>query len=327
MAKKMLQMQAGDGVTCDGWSRQGSRHKYAHGSEAAHNCFIARRRALALACLEDFAFIECVVGYDWQTKVVDALQSTHNCMVIESNPLVQGHAVRRSRIFACVANLQTQVYVGNLDWEADYAAKTHRALSHHADIYLGDSDQARLEEYQSYVESQCNYPTTECLRQLEGHDLFAALATPDTLERFDTYMDMVPEKGSMSGVCLFDLHQNPGCRSSCGPLWPSMLTHGMITAVKSDGSVVGATSMEHLGALGWHVHESVETECSPSTMTPLFQSLSPGKRKTLAGRGVHLPSSASWMYFCLSNFKPRPKVTIPQRIVTDADSDNDDDDV
>ena len=153
---------------------------------------------------------------------------------------------------------------------------------------------------------------------------FSALSTPETMSRYDSYLTRMPTMGSVSGVFLMDLHQNPHSHNTCGPIWPSMLTHGLIAVHKSDGTCVGATSMEHIGALGWHVHASVETEDSRSEMSPLFHSLSPAQRKVLAGRGVHLPCLASWMYFCLSNFQPRPPSIIPPANVTCADSDDDD---
>ena len=70
------------GVTCNAWSRAGARRGLAHSSETAHNVWIAKRKALALLEIEDVCFVECVEGYDIESKFVRPLADTHYTMTI-----------------------------------------------------------------------------------------------------------------------------------------------------------------------------------------------------------------------------------------------------
>ena len=125
-----------------------------------------------------------------------------------------------------------------------------------------------------------------------------------------------------TGAYIADLEQNKGIKTrDGGPLFPCMLTHGLIASWQRQRCACGP---EHLGAQGINMFDNKGTKFS-SDMKNILSRLSRGEQLKVAGNGICIATYGAWMLYVLCNTKRRPKQVVPRVLMPRASDESADD--
>ena len=273
------------------------RGRFSHESELPHSVWLAERAARAQQQLEDLVFVECTAQYPAAEK-----------LIINSNPLHLGHPARRPRVFACLLNNSTISWVGQSNWQDEYQNMFHCTQVVGGSALLAACDEERATVYQQMAHQQKMFISKDKASKLSETELLQTCLSPGQQQRVARYLSKRSEHEGASGEFMFDCDQHLEARKTCGDAWPCLLTHGCVVSAPRQGKLQIATAMEHLGAQGLHLHEQACLDNPASPLKAVFADIPRNKIKEIAGRGIHVSTLASWMYFILSNIVPRPQL-------------------
>ena len=104
---------------------------------------------------------------------------------------------------------------------------------------------------------------------------------------------------------------------------PVLLSHGHIASFRPRGIRL-ATSMELLASQGFHVFPSQTKNYPLSSMLPILKGLTIAERKTIMGNAMHIPTVASFMFYCLANVVRLREESVPRPIVEEINEEESD---
>lgn len=176
------------GVTCNAWSRAGARRGLADSSETAHNVWIAKRKAIALLEIEDVCFVECVEGYDIESKFVRPLADTHYTMTIVLNLVEIESPQKRPRVLCVAVNKRTMAWAGPAGWQQRFKDMTYRSCQTTGAVYFAAEDAESLAECGLLAAKQNNYPTHASLHGCRAQDIAAVVLAGQSRVRLEDYL-------------------------------------------------------------------------------------------------------------------------------------------
>ena len=250
------------GIVCVADSSAGARRRAAHPSEATSAVWIAERVFLAENNAEDFFFTECVPSWRHKEKLADnaALTQHHRIFNITACALQCGESTRRNRYYGAGMHLRNWVYVGPDDYSQAFQSLFACVPCMPGSSYMVATLEERHEFYSDWARQRGHIIEPQSWKRLANKDICELLLTPHELERLE---DWIQESIGFDGIYLCDLEQNAPSkkgRSTGGLLFPNMLTHGTLTAIKDGGtasqSITFLTSYECLQAMGFNMYHS-----------------------------------------------------------------------
>jgi hypothetical protein len=305
------------GVTCHGWSNQGGQEQFAHVSEATHAIWSTERKASFERADEDIVFCECTPRYKVKDKFADAFGSLADCRHIVDGPELHGWPHKRQRCLAVALNKSKVKWVGPEDHASDFADRFHRAcVMRGADLFTA-TDSERYERYCSMAAGRKFKLTMQDMGRVSKDDLLEMILPPGGIERLREWQEWRGNNFSGDEKVVCDLDHHPASKCTGGTDWPVQLTHGTVVLIgsgKDDWKM--ATGLEHLGALGLHVHSTVDTSLfGRSPLVDILSKLEARQQKLLAGNGMHLLTQCAWMLYCFSNIARVDRVEIIPRVL------------
>ena len=301
------------GVTCVGWTAEGSGEGLAHSSELPHAIWLQERFCAAQRAEgESFFFGECTPRYPVDAKVTSVLPD-HLVLKIIDGPEFHGWPHKRRRVlFAGLVKSRIR-WIGPSDYPQDFARRFHKAATLFGDVFLISDKQELLHEYQDLALKQKYIISTAEIAETSPDRLLEMMLPPGAIQRLALWRIVKEQGENDSDPFLADIDHRPNCKGNSGGLdWPVQLTHGTVTNILDDNGWRIATSIEHLVALGFHA-KGTESYAMTRVM-PILMELKPYQRKQLAGNAMHLLTQAAWMLYILSNIVPIHDAQIPRSV-------------
>jgi hypothetical protein len=315
------------GVTCAGWSSEGSSEGLPRESEVPHAVWRTERQHLAEKQVEDMFLLECTPAYPI-SKLREDITDTHTVLSLVDGPQYHGHPHKRRRLSAAGLNDATMKWVGPRDYQADFQDRFGKATMLAGTAYLAALQAGVDIEYAKLAEKQRTLIKPEEMKHIDKTELLRMVAPPGGVRRNREWEDWhaaSKEICSLSGGFLADIDHHPSRGSSGGSDWPTMTKHGATAHFgggRDDWRI--ALGLEHISALGFNMYPEPGCAFPRTKLHPILSSLSPGQQKLLAGNGMHLITECPWMMCVLCNIVRIDRPTSMCRSLPDKCWDEDD---
>lgn len=217
-----------------------------------------------------------------------------------------GWPVRRKRAFSCGLNLKTCAWLGPTDPEKladDFLSFFQEQVVCDGNVFL----QSGLEEVNAEIIRMAGLRGHSCdvedVSHLQHHQIFS----PGQLVRLQEYGSLARQALEKDPDSAFfaDLDQNAHTGSStCGPMIPSLLTHGSLYSF-SRGRIM--TGSELLFTHGYNCFQlqhplmgmGLQSKIRRCRIGHILKQLPVTSTMQLLGNGWHLPVIASWVMYVL----------------------------
>ena len=316
--------------TCVGWSAVGGHAGGGHPSQRSYAIWQAERCALAEQLYEDVFFDECTAYFPAKTQLRAPLAASHRVVYVKAGPELEGHPNSRPRHMGSGLNRYTMLWTGpesDAAIQEDFDKIYNTTMETTGDIFFAADNLEVRSEFSRMLQLRGHYnAAAELPASFDDDDFLSQVLAPGAAQRRDAYEKIRHEYEGIGGSYLADVEHWPGRLGKGGPLFPCQLCHGTVVSWMSRRPAV---SHEHLAAQGYHI---LNAHCSDFT-SPLkaffcgdgHTTLSPSKKKELAGNGISLPVMLAWILYVLCNSRKRP-IDTPERPIQDARPEDNDDD-